>query len=265
VVRPAERAEPATPRPGRRLRDRLSGARVRGDDPVADARRDVALDRLRNAVRDRGLDPLAEARVDAARLRAAGHVVEGSLEASVARFRQAHGEAQDFRERFGRALPEQERALDSARQAIERQLPRAAEVLEEMLVAEPGTSRQRVPLDGLREAATQRQAAHVRAGSYQRAQEAVTREAQVLTQGWTGSEQQQLARRVLVGNQWHLARVAARDPEMMRVLAKTAPGLASRTEHLAARSETDHQAEALRQSQRQTQAQTRSQGMWLGR
>ncbi|HVZ35893.1 MAG TPA: hypothetical protein VG963_25875, partial [Polyangiaceae bacterium] len=266
VVHQADRPERASTRSRQSLRERLAGARVREDDPVAAARREVARDRLREAVREHGAGPLAEARADAARLRQAAHVVPGSLEARVTEFQQAYGEAQTYRERFGQALPEQERALDTARQQLERQLPRAAEVLEEALAAGRITVRHNVRLDGLRDAATERQVAHVRADNYERAQTTVTQEAQALTRNWTGSEQQQLAQRALAGQQWQLARAAARDSSLMQVLAKRAPALANQTRHWAAQSETDHQAEVQRQNERQTQRLTRSlgRGMRLG-
>ena len=146
-------------------------------------------------------------------------------------------------------------------------MPRAAEVLEEANAAGQITSRARVPLDALRQAATERQAAHGRVERYQQAQGAVAQEVQALTRNSIGSGEQRQAWRTLLAQQWQLAQTAAGDSGLMQVLTKREPALAHQTQRLAAQSAVERTAEVERVIERQSQRLTRSlgRGMGLGR
>ena len=252
------------PEPRRSLRERLGGLRAGAagrENPLAQAR--AYAERLRE-----------EARV----AEAAARPVPGSLEWATAGFRRAWGEVMDYRARFGRALPEQERALEQAEARLEQSLPRGAEVLGEALAAGragPGQvgAGQGVDLAGLRRAAAARERAHGEVAAYQVADDTAQRALAALERGWRGGEGQRERHAGLAERRWALACAAVAEPERAGVLERVAPVLAEHARALAsapghtvraaARERVRH-LEAEQHARRQAQAPRRSQGPSMG-
>ena len=252
------------PEPRRSLRERLGGLRAGAagrEDPLAQAR--AYAERLREAAR------VAEA---------AARPVPGSLEWAATGFRQAWGEVADYRARFGRALPEQERALEQAEARLEQSLPRGAEVLGEALAAgraRPGQAGagQGVELAGLRRAATARERAHQEVAAYRVADDKTQRALVALEREWQGSERQRERHAGLAERRWALACAAVAEPERAGVLERVAPALAEHARALAAAPgdtvqvaarERVRQLEAEQHAQRQAQAPRQGRGMSMG-
>jgi Ti-type conjugative transfer relaxase TraA len=266
------------PAPGQGLRERLGGARADGTDPVGEAQREVGLERLRRHVRagagagDTVADPLAQARADAERLRAeagTARLVPGTVEWAASGFQQAWGEVRDYRERFGRALPEQERALEQAEKRLEQALPRGAEMLGEALAAGRIGAGQRVELGSLRRAAVAREGAHRDVAAYRAAEGEIGRTLQGLERGWRGTAKEHERHAALVERRWGLARAVVADPEKLGVLGQADSALAEQARALAAvpaekvvaaAQERMRHLEATERS-RQVQAQRQSRGM----
>ncbi len=248
------------PEPRRSLRERLGGLRT----SVGEAG---------------GEDPLAQARAYAERLGAearaaeAARLVPGSLEWAAAGFRQAWGEVTDYRTRFGRALPEQERALEQAESRLEQSLPRGAEVLGEALAAGQVEAGRGVELAGLRHAAAAREQAHQEVAAYRVADDAAQRALAALERGWQGSNRQRERHADLAERRWTLACAVVAEPERAGMLERVAPELAKHAQALAsvpgytvqvAARERVQQLEVEQQAQRQAQAPRQSRGPSMG-
>jgi hypothetical protein len=276
AAEPAPVASRQRPVAGRSLRERLGGVPAGGVDPVGEARRAVGLERLRQHVREEAgtADPLAQARAEVDRLRGeAGRLVPGSLAWAAAGFQQAWGEVADYQARFGRALPEQERALEVAGERLERALPHGAEVLGEALEAGRARVGQGAALGELRQAAAARERAHEAVAAYRVAEGEAGREQAALEQSWRGTAQEREAHVALSGQRWRLAREVVSDPERAGVLERTAPELAEQARAVARMPEEQMQAASLarvrqleteRHVQRQTQGLRQSRGQSMG-